>query len=60
MDIITKIALPKEVYQFYANASAYISQRTPEEVMADALDAYSRMLRNGSRALQEDAERKHP
>ena len=53
MDIITKIPVPKEIYQFYASAASHIQDRTAEEVMADALSAYVQLLRREPKELNE-------
>ena len=44
MEIAAHITVPEYVYRFYADASSCILERSPEEVMADALAAYAGML----------------
>ena len=40
MEITVSVNIPAYVYQFYAKASTF-AQRTPEEVMAEALYLYA-------------------
>lgn len=44
MDVLTKITLPKYIFDFYAGASAQIRGSTPEDVMADTLIRYAGMV----------------
>ena len=44
MDIITKITLPKYIFDFYAGASTQIRGCAPEDLMADALIRYAGMV----------------
>ena len=44
------ITIPDEVYRFYENASKFIANHTPEQIMADALTAYAGLL--NSKAVQ--------
>jgi len=44
MDVIVKLTLPNYIYRFYRNSSQYISDASPETVMADALSAYAGLL----------------
>lgn len=44
MEIPAILSVPDYIYRFYADASRCIRERTPEDVMADALTAYAGML----------------
>ena len=44
MDMLVRLTVPNDIYRFYRDASLYIADSTPEDVMADALSAYAAML----------------
>lgn len=44
MDVLVKLTVPNYIYQFYDQASRHIADRSPEEIMADALSAYAGLL----------------
>lgn len=44
MKVVTTIAVPSFVYQFYMKAANEIGNKTPEDVMADALFTYAGMI----------------
>ena len=44
MKVVTTIAVPSFVYKFYMKAADEIGNKTPEDVMADALFTYAGMI----------------
>lgn len=44
MKIVTNIAIPDFVYRFYMQVATDLGDRTPEDVMADALFTYAGLV----------------
>ncbi len=44
MDVLVKITVSQEDYQFYSGAAKHIDGCTPEKLMSDALAAYTDMV----------------
>lgn len=53
MNVMVKITVSKDIYQFYSGASAQIADCSAEEIMADALEVYAKLL-SGEKSLEED------
>ena len=44
MDVLVKITVSQEDYQFYSGAAKHVDACTPEKLMSDALAAYTDMV----------------
>ena len=44
MDRLVKLTIPDYVYRFYADASIHVFGCCAEDLMADALEAYAKLL----------------
>ena len=44
MNVMVKVTVPNEVYEFYSGASAQVAEHSVEDIMADALTAYIKIL----------------
>lgn len=46
MNVLANIRVPEQVYRFYQKASRHVANASAEDIMADALSAYARLLSN--------------
>lgn len=44
MDVLVRLTIPNYIYRFYRDASLYVADSSPEDIMADALSNYAVML----------------
>ena len=57
MKIMTRIILPKYIYEFYAQSAKQVKGTTPEQLMADALLLYAGMVSKPIAAQNEKVEK---
>jgi len=54
MNVLVKLTVPNTIYRFYSDASRHVANRTPEELMADALLAYAELISGSAQDAPED------